>query len=43
MPEQNINDDIEDMLDYYNELPNTQSNSLEMEMLDHGVSWSDFL
>lgn len=36
---QNIDDDIRDMLEYYGELP---SDSLEMEMLDHGVSWSDF-
>ena len=39
---QNIDDDIRDMLEYYNELPDIQCNTLEMEMLDHGVSWSDF-
>ena len=36
---QNIDDDIQDMLEYYHE---TETNTLEMEMLDHGVSWSDF-
>ena len=39
---QNIDDDIRYMLEYYNELPDTQCNTLEREMHDHGVSWSDF-
>ena len=36
---QNIDDDIQNMLEYYHE---TETNTLEMEMFDHVVSWSDF-
>ena len=38
---QNIDDDLQFMLEYYNESKN--ENSMEIQMLDHGVSWSDFL
>lgn len=35
----NIDDDLEDMLDSYGLLGDT----MEMEMHDNGVSWSDFI
>lgn len=38
---QNIDDDLQFMLEYYNEAKS--ENSMEIQMLDHGVSWSDFL
>ena len=38
---QNIDDDLQFMLEYYNESKN--ENSMEIQMLDYGVSWSDFL
>ena len=38
---QNIDDDLQFMLEYYNEAKS--ESSMEIQMLDHGVSWSDFL
>lgn len=36
---QNVDDDIQDIFEYYNEI----QDSLEKEMYDNGVSWSDFI
>ena len=38
---QNIDDDLQSILEYYNEAKS--ESSMEIQMLDHGVSWSDFL
>ena len=38
---QTIDDDLQFMLEYYNEAKS--ESSIEIQMLDHGVSWSDFL
>lgn len=38
---QNIDNDIQDMLEYYNS--ESETDQLEMEMYENGVSWSDFI